>query len=455
MTYQTSTTSTAMIKVFPTIDCEIQCPVDGELLSIKDVIIPGMHCLADAICPHCQRTYYVDLPTGQALWSQIFIEQHTQEVYDQTNSTWFSQPLLDGFLNPSKECIVPRVHSYFESSRIIIINCLDFLYGHSLLKLLNVQRYLDQYPELGCCVLVPSQLAHLVPDGVAEVWEFPISFKDGIKWFPSLADWISNQIRNREVCFLSPAYSHPAPKTYNLCRFSKNLPDISHEISGYGPIIVFSYREDRLWGRTIIDQQHNLRKLYIALDKIFIDLAFVLIGFGNKNKIDSDKDNIFDLRQTHFDQAQDQSWMAYMKAANCTIGVHGSNMLLPSGLSKTILELVPRSRLGNTVQDLLFPSQYDDPRQALLNYRLLYGDDSLSNIRVSQVVDQIANLLSYSALNAQWFQVGESRDNFFDVNRHYNNPVFMAAQKYLDRGSDRPIKRRLKAMGNKFLELLD
>jgi hypothetical protein len=454
MTYQLSITSTSMTQIFPTIDCDIKCPVDGESLSIDNVIIPGMRCLADAVCPHCQNKYYVDLPVGQALWSQIFINQHTQEVYDQTNSTWFSQPLLEGFRNPSKESIVPRVHTYFKSSRIIILNCLDFLYGHSLLKLLNVQRYLDQHPDLGCCVLVPSQLVHLVPEGVAEIWEVPISFKDGLQWFPSLADWIDNQIKTREVCFLSPAYSHPGPTAYNFSRFSQHLPDISKEVSSYSPIIVFSYREDRLWGKTIRDQQRNLEKLYKSLNKLFSNLAFVLIGFGNKNKIYSEKNNIFDLRQLNFDQAQDQVWMAYMKAAHCTIGVHGSNMLLPSGLSKTILELVPRSRLGNTVQDFLFPSRYDDPRQTLLNYRLIYGDDHLSDLRVSQVVDQVANLLSYSALNTQWFQVGQIRADFFDVNKYYNDPVFIAAKKHLDQDSDWQVKRRLKGVANRLLDLL-
>jgi hypothetical protein len=65
-------------------------------------------------------------------------------------------------------------------------------------------------------------------------------------------------------------------------------------------------------------------------------------------------------------------------------------MLLPSGLAKTIVELVPRSRLGNCVQDFLFPASNYDPRDALLLYRMIYGNDSLSDILPSEVVDMVA-----------------------------------------------------------------
>lgn len=392
-----------LIKIFPDIDFEASCPYDGSDLRIKRVIIPGMHCLADAVCPVCDTPFYIDLPVGQALFSPIILDRNTTDIHDPQNVDWFSLPLRNGFLHPEREELVPRVQKFFEADRILLLNCIDSLYGHSLLKLLNVQQYLDHNPELGCCVLVPTQLVHLVPEGVAEIWECPISMKDGLKWYPSLEQWIGRQINSRHECFLSPAFSHPNNRMYDLRRFIKDLPDISDRLHNHSPIILFSYREDRLWGRSFGQQRHNLQGLYKQLHTIFPELAFVLVGFGHQPIFHTPDAHIIDLRTERFTVEQDRLWLAYMHASDCAVGVHGSNMLLPSGLAKSTVELVPTSRLGNTVQDFLFPSDLADHRDALLFYRMLYGNPTLSDIASQKVCALIVSTLADSPLNALWF----------------------------------------------------
>ncbi len=398
-----------MLRIYPEIEFSAKCPSDGAALAITNVVIPGMRCLADVICPKCANNYYIDLPVGQGLWSPIVLNRATAEIYDPLKMTWFSQPLQEGFTNPVTSDVVPIVHKFFDADRIVIVNCLDFLYGHSLLKLLNVQRYLDNSPQLGCCVLVPTQLVHLVPDGVAEIWEFPVAIKDGWKWYVSLEHWINQQLTQRQECFLSPAYSHPSNQDYDLRRFVRNSPDISAQIQTNQPIILFSYREERLWGRNLAAQQRNLQKLYHQLSQIFPDMAFVLVGFGKQNQIQHTKAQIVDLRADKFDLECDRLWMAYMSAADCVIGVHGSNMLLPSGLAKSTVELVPRSRLGNTVQDFLFVHGDRDPRDVLLFYRLLYGNETLDNISPSEVTDITASVLTHAARNSIWFKIEKNQ----------------------------------------------
>lgn len=399
----------SLIKIYPEIEFNAKCPKDGADLDNTGVVITGMRCLADTICSACSSRYYVDLPVGQALWSPVILNQTTAEIYDWFEYTWFSNLLKEGFLNQVTAEITPIVHKFFDADRIVIVNCLDFLYGHSLLKLLNVQRYLGCSPELGCCVLVPSQLVHLVPEGVAEIWEFPVSIKEGWKWYNYLAQWMSEQITKRKECFLSPAYSHPSNRDYNLGCFVRNLPDISEEISQHQPIILFSYREDRLWGRSLRHQQRNLQKLYDKLSAIFPDMAFVMVGFGQQNQIRHTGAKLIDLRENKFDVERDRLWMAYMSAADCAIGVHGSNMLLPSGLAKSTVELVPCDRLGNSVQSFLFASDMQDIRDALLFYRILYGNETLSNIEPSDVTDMIANLFSHTQENYYWFKSDENK----------------------------------------------
>jgi hypothetical protein len=428
-----------MLRIYPSIEASIKCPSDSAVLQLDSIYIPNLHCLAEASCPDCGERYYADLPVGQAIWSPVILNQSTAECYEPLGIDWFSQPLLEGFKNPSNEDVVPIVHKFHDSDRIVIVNCLDFLYGHSLLKLLNVQRYLDENPDLGCCVLVPSQLVHLVPEGVAEIWEFPVSLKESKNWYPSLARWITKEITNRKECFLSEVYSHPSHNVYDLKRFARDLPDISGELGVSSPIILFSYREDRCWGKNLVDQQRNLQKLYNKLAIIFPEMTFVLVGFGRKNKILASGARLLDLRTDKFTVEMDRLWMAYMNAADCAIGVHGSNMLLPSGLAKSTVELVYKSRLGNTVQDFLFSTETADPRDALLYYRMLYGDNTLSDVYPSMVCDSIANLLSTAKVNSSWFKVGEELQSFsLDTSKK----LYSQSQKHLTNQSRKPFVSR-------------
>ena len=449
-----------MLKIYPEIEFSAKCPSDEAELDVTGVVIPGMRCLANATCSTCGNRYYIDLPVAQALWSPIILNQATAEIYNPLemagDMVWFSNPLKEGFQNPVTSEIVPTVHKFFDADRIIIVNCLDFLYGHCLLRLLNVQRYLDHSPELGCCVLVPTQLVHLVPDGVAEIWEFPVPIKEGWKWYLSLERWMQEQLTKRKECFLSPAYYLPSNRVYDLRRFVRNLPDLSEQIGKDQPVILFNYREDRLWGRSLAYQQRNLQKLYNHLSAIFPEMAFVLVGFGHQNQLQATGAKLIDLRTNKFDVERDRLWLAYMSVADCVIGVHGSNMLLPSGLAKSTIELVPRSRLGNTVQDFLFASTDQDIRDALLFYRMLYGDELLSNILPSAVTDAVASILSYAPMNSAWFKLGENQGAQGKLKSICQETVFKKGKAYLQSQFPVPFfKRKTKRIAQLLLTILD
>lgn len=433
-----------MIKIHPEIEFMANCPEDGAQLEIKEIVIPNMRCLVDATCPICSNNYYVDLPVGHGLLYPMVINKDSLKIYDQYNIKWFNELLQKSLLEIVKTDIVPKVHHFLKSDKIIILNCLDFLYGHSLLKLLNTQRYIKNYSDLGCCVLVPSQLVHLVPDGVAEIWEFPVSIKEGWKWYHSLDNWIHQQIQSKQEVYLSKVYPHPLNQTYNLNNFAKDLPDISEEIKNKQPIILLSYREDRLWGRTLSHQQQNIQNLYDKLSNIFPELAFILIGFGHKNIINSNHAKIIDLRIDSFNRERDKLWIAYMSIADCAVGVHGSNMLLPSGLAKSTVELVPKDRFGNSVQDFLFPQSLT-VQDALLYYRMIYGNNHLSDVEVNKVVDLIVNMFMGSKINSTIFQAEniEIQSIYQEIAK---NPIFQKSKTYASSYKEtflRKVKRRL------------
>ncbi|WP_041235253.1 hypothetical protein [Dactylococcopsis salina] len=58
----------------------------------------------------------------------------------------------------------------------------------------------------------------------------------------------------------------------------------------------------------------------------------------------------------------DRAWMVNIKAAAFAVRVYGSKMLLGSGLAKSAIELVARSRFGNIFQATLFSPEFSDIR---------------------------------------------------------------------------------------------
>jgi len=159
-------------------------------------------------------------------------------------------------------------------------------------------------------------------------------------------------------------------------------------------------------------------------------MALVLVGFGQQNQIQTDRAKLIDLRTDKFDVENDRRWMAYMSKADCAVGVHGSGMLLPSGLAKAVVELVPRSKYKNTVQDLLFQWEDRDPRDALLFFRMLYGNETLSNVHPSTVSDVVASLLAYAPVNSAWYKAQKNPDVRNQLQSICNSSLFKRANTY-------------------------
>ena len=63
----------------------------------------------------------------------------------------------------------------------------------------------------------------------------------------------------------------------------------------------------------------------------------------------------------------EKKWVKRYSKSHLVIGMHGSNMLLPSALSGSTLEILPPSRLGNILQDNLISEM--GVLEALFRYR--------------------------------------------------------------------------------------
>ena len=99
------------------------------------------------------------------------------------------------------ETVPIKITGFVERPQVVLVNCLDWCYGDSLHKLFNVQYYLDHCPQLGCCVLIPKEIRHFVPDGVAEILEVDLPTNRYQYWHVSLEEPIRELVNQKEKVY--------------------------------------------------------------------------------------------------------------------------------------------------------------------------------------------------------------------------------------------------------------
>lgn len=425
-----------MIRLHPIPACDHTCPYCEVRLEVKGWYVPGVRNLADLGCPRCGRKFYGDLPSGHGLYYPMLLDQASGIVHDNNDVGWFADWLRVSYANRKTSPVGFSAENFKRFRRGILLNCLDGLYGHCLLKLLNAQYYLDQKSGFDLILLIPQILRWLVPDGVAAIWTVDLPLRQGIEW----NDWLAVELRRRvaalDECWLSVAFPHPHPKDFNIQRFTGVAPFLIDKWEEYlkqRPTVTFIWREDRLWcngaqgtqwvdlkeripvklrkaARWIVrrmggvrqpsppphslleDQKRRVVALARTLLQEFPRLDFAVAGLGQAGGL---PDWIVDLRYGQADESVERAWCARYAKSHVVIGVHGSNMLLPSAHAGAIFELVPNDRWGNLIQDVLIPAQ--DVREMLLRCRFVPLEISVTVI--AEVMASLLRDLPFALLN--------------------------------------------------------
>jgi len=385
-----------MIALHPEPEAEHDCPHCGVRLEVWGWLMPGMRALAELSCARCGRDFYGDLKAGQALYTPVLLEKESGTVHDPHGVGWFARWLRDSYARRADTPLPFEVRGARPVSRpVVLLNCLDTLYGHSLLKLLNAQHYLDRRPDLDLVVLVPAQLAWMVPDGAAQTWVVGLPMRRGTEW----NDWLAREIRRRVEAFggarLSVALSHPRPGDYQIERFTRVNPFPLGEWDArlVRPRVTFVWRDDRRWsaeseaaarprrpwvsrltGRrpraAPAGQARLASELAEALKARWPALDFAVAGLTEEAGAGEFPPWVEDLRRVRADEEAERRWCRQYAASHVVVGVHGSNMLLPSGHAGSVVELIGPERWGNFTQDILF-RQADDCREMFFRYRFL------------------------------------------------------------------------------------
>lgn len=389
-----------MIRLHPVPDADHACPHCDTRLEVEGWYIPGMRTLAELRCRQCGREFYGDLPAGHGLYYPMLLERATGVVHDKASVDWFARWLGQSYAN--------RTHSHIELidevlrplRQPVLLNCLDTRYGHCLLKLLNAQYYLDRCPELDLVVLVPRFLRWMVPDGVAAIWTVDLSLRRGSEWNDWLAAELHRRIDDLATCRLSIALPHPHPEDYRIERFTgvRPFPVDEWHIRLDDPTITFIWREDRMWRKPrryggprrllkglqqrlglakqpIEEQKTSVVALAQALREAFPKTDFAVAGVGHSGRL---PDWITDLRTMEINDHVEGAWCERYSQSHVVIGIHGSNMLLPSAHAGSVIQLVPAERWGNLIQDIL-PAAVD-AREAMWRHRFLPLDTSPTKV---------------------------------------------------------------------------
>jgi hypothetical protein len=372
-----------MIEIKPNIQHQSNCPYCQKSIKPVNVRFLGMHVLVESKCLNCQAELLESLAFGHFIYKSFQVDCIKKVVFCKSDlHQWLAENILDSLQNPEPEKLEISKEVFKQCQRVIILNCIDYLYGHCLLKLLNAQKHLDLHQDYGLIIIVPKFLRWIVPEGVAEIWTVPISLKKGQRYYPSFAEFVIQELKRFDEIYVSKAYSHPSQ--FDITRFT-GVPKHSFEQEKFK--ITFIWREDRPWCSIVffrilrklkllklglVLQNWRLTRLFEKIRRKVPEAKFALVGLGTQTKFPA---WIEDLRVHKFEEKTEREACKLYSESRLVIGVHGSNMLLPSGHAGMTLDLMP-PRWGNLAQDILY--QESDPRIAAFRYRYLPIETSIT-----------------------------------------------------------------------------
>jgi len=366
--------------------------------------------LGTAECKSCRRRYLFDLPVGFGILYPFCLDRDSGEASGPERGAWFRDRLIQAWKGRERDkAVALNIEVLAAKRQLVLCNCLDDVYGHVLFKLFGCARYLGQDRDVGVAVLIPENVRHLVPDGVAEVWTVSAPLKALTRWNTELHHKLSMAIAAKDRAWLGWCYPCPNP-TVDISLFARSSP--RPELPSGRPLVVFCSRGDRTWGRSRRAQARNLKKLSTLLRDRYAGAVLVVTGCEPS---DQAVVGCLDDRNPKPDEKQERRWIDVWASADLAIGVHGSNMLLPTALAKGAIVLLPEDKYLHMLQDCLPGPGCGSPRADLCLLRTIYGDGSLANVDPRTVAGLAISML-------------DERDRFLALEK--------AAFLFADRGAD-------------------
>jgi hypothetical protein len=279
------------------------------------------------------RTLYSDNSTPYT----IKFDYSTRAIQEGERN-WFNESLLEKIdlsrLLPSDK--ISRIDfSKKRHKKCIVLNLLDYCYGHSLVKLLNVESFYNEYKDTHDLFLISfPDIEDYVPKDRFNGCLLNVTFGE-IKKIYSLQA-IIDKVREQyeEVDFgVLDAYLRIKDKESKASFYDfygskeNNYKDKK--------LVTFHYRADngRAWGEK--RQKHNVTTLLTEMREYFSnDVVFSVIGDKDKNTF---PDWVLDKRIERYPNPIVHEYSQIIASSVIMISVTGSNLVLPSLLSKGMI----------------------------------------------------------------------------------------------------------------------
>lgn len=376
-----------MIRIKPVLLTSMSCDCGG-ILNYSGLIWQGLHVCEKFVCSNCNKTRINSLPVNQAGIEQYTYYPDSDLVNDKDGNivpeNWFTLK-LKSISKPQDEIVELEIEVINKYDEVLILNTLDYIYGHSLLFLLNLQRIIRAEKNIGIIVIVQPMLKWMIPKhDIAEIWTVKLGFNKFNYYYPDLSEKINSELARFKKVWLSKGHLIPTNESIEIEKFTGIKP---FKFSNYPsqPSVTFVWREDpdRLWIRNIYLLK-GFKKLRISWilkpvqylrviglfrllkRKLGTEFIYCVAGLGKSGRFPS---FINDQRIQSFNEESEKQLCKVYAGSVLIIGVHGSGMLLPSAHAGMTISLMPSKRWGNFAEDILFTE--NDLRQAFFQKRIV------------------------------------------------------------------------------------
>ncbi|GJM27987.1 MAG: hypothetical protein DHS20C17_06220 [Cyclobacteriaceae bacterium] len=344
----------------------------------KQYSFVGAQILGNGSCEACGCTYYHNWPIAHGADYPVTYSNRGKWNYS-IKARWLAEPMIrtiknDGRINAKIKRTIRK-----PITNVFLLNCLDVCYGHVLWKLFNAGFYQHLAGSQGLVVLIPENCAWLVPDYAAEIWAVEIELPKinlQIQSITTFINKVSDQYQSIEVL---PVLTHIDHQTIKLEQFIRQPPFQLNDFSRRPFCITFIWREDRFWLRSQLEQWLNLLSIKFSIELMrrwfrwrqvktmtqvarliqreIDEVTITIVGIGTSGKFPS---FIRDLRQRDINPKVEAQWCEQYSNSHLVIGVHGSNMLIPTALAAGYIALLPKYKLPFITEDILMkhPSRF-------------------------------------------------------------------------------------------------
>ncbi len=386
-----------VIPIYPKLVATATCvKCKSAEVDINDIIFENIHVLLDCKCRNCSTEFYETLPIGHDAQTPIaFSKDGALQRFNESARIWLAKPLIDAvLLSDNLEVPITKKNLNALKERVVLLNCLDDCFGHSYVKILNSLELLKTFPDRSLVLIITSNFEWLVPKGVDELWIVPGRMREMRKRVVTLQSFVKTQLKDIKQLDLSGAKVY-----HDLAKIDSEpfLKTKSFDIKKFDELphtVTFVLRNDRYWHASKLDDFMNRVLISLGIQKLF---RSYFLWRQNRlvqktiKKIKNISINIIGPNYEGVTSELEKQWCEIYSKSHIVIGVHGSNMLIPTSLAAGFIEILPGHKIAHLGEDIVLRHEG--------RYAVLLGRHVNQFSSPAVVAEHITEMLKFSRIS--------------------------------------------------------